>query len=433
MSVTFGKRVRRNDGYRPFFCYAGMLVVFLSFGAFIARAQQLDIDEEDRAAPEETKQAPGQAPTLSGLDAIMTQVMADQNVPGGALAVAKDGRLVYAKGFGFANLRTRERASETTLFNLGSVTKTMIAVGILKLAEQGRLKLDDRLYDVLGRPKLPAQPDLRLYQITIRQLLHHSGGWYDDSGFREAGQTIRRAFGTSPANVPYAEVLPFLLATPLDYTPGTDAHYSNGQFNLLKYVLEHAAHMKFTSYLQPVLESMGIRDMKAEHPGYRPGEAVRYRGSPPEPVIPADQTPPQPLEPVTGNWLASAVDMAKFLTALDGSRGNRPITAQLYEEMLAPLPPPMVNRPNGSHFGLGLDQVWIKPRSVFFTKNGGKLGVRAQIEHLANGVDFALLFNGGSTPDGSRSNPLRPALKRLRPTLHAIQDWPQTDAFSNYP
>lgn len=385
-----------------------------------------DLQETESAPPPEDggfgnfeQQATRQQASLEQLNGIMQSAMEQFAVPGASLAVAKDGKLVYARGFGVANLQTGEAVTPKTLFNLASTTKTVSTLGILTLVDAGKLDLDAPLYDVIGRPRLPNNPDPRMYQVTIRQLLHHSAGWNDDGGYRMASQQLRRMAPNQ--QLPFAEAITVLLATPLDYTPGTDAKYANGDWNIIKYVVECASGQRYGEYMRGVLASIGINDMQDEHRQYLPGEAARYEGRPPRQLRPGTRA--VPLQPGFGNWLASSVDMVMFMTALDGSRCPSPISDKSYQAMLAPLPPPMVNRPNGSHYGLGLDSVKSTANGFFYTKNGGKPGVHTQIEHLPNGVNFALMFNGGSDETGAVANPLGPTLKQLRNTLANITDW----------
>ncbi len=360
-----------------------------------------------------------QVASLEQLNGIMQSAMEQFAVPGASLAVAKDGKLVYARGFGVANLQTREAVTPQTLFNLASTTKTVSTLGVLTLVDAGKLSLDAALYDVIGRPQLPHRPDPRMYQVTIRQLLHHSAGWNDDGGYNRASQRLRQMAPNQ--QIPFAEAITVLLATPLDYTPGTDAKYANGDWNIIKYVIECASGQRYGAYMKGALAGIGITDMRDEHRQYFPGEAARYEGRPPRQLPPGIR--PVPLQPGFGNWLASSVDMVMFMTALDGSRCPSPISDASYQAMLAPLPPPMVDRPNGSHYGLGLDSVKSSPNGFFYTKNGGKPGVHTQIEHLPNGVNFALMFNGGADQKGAPANPLGPTLKQLRSTLANIRDW----------
>jgi CubicO group peptidase (beta-lactamase class C family) len=408
------------------------LVLFISLigtAPLGVRAQSIESDAQDATISLDAKAADGREPILTDLDGIMKQVIEQLHVPGGALAVAKDGRLVYAKGFGYANIETKEPVKATTRFNLASCTKTVTTLAILTLVKDGRLKLDDNLYNVLGKPKLPKTPDLRMPLITIRQLMHHSGGWSDDTGFVTAGNAARSNFHLD--SVPYSDAVPYLLTTPLDYTPGTEAKYSNGQWSLLKFVVEHVSGMSYADYTHKVLASIGIHDMIDEPSQYIAGEAVRYKGNPPE-QIQGGMGGRFAMVPTFGIYIASAVDMVKLMTAIDGSRGLNPITPDLYKQMLAPLPLPMVNRKNGTHYGLGLDTVRVERAGAFYTKNGAISGVHAQIEHLANGVDFAIFFNGGTNGDGSSARPLAPALKRLRPALCNMSQWPAEDLFLQY-
>lgn len=367
--------------------------------------------------------------SLDQLDSIVSQAIQQYYIPGASLSVAYNGRLIYAKGFGVANLRTQEPVKPTTLFNLASCTKAVSTFGVIKLVEAGRLNLDEPMYTVIGRPNLVRgmQADPRVAQITVRQLLHHSGGWNDDSGFATAGKEIRNL---APNGLSYSEAVRVLLATPLDYAPGTQAKYANGQWNLIKYIIECAAQKPYGQYMQEQLAAIGIRDMCEESRGVVPGQASRYAGFPPHVLLGGQRT--VPLMPDFGNWMASSVDMVKFLTAIDGTRVPG-ISQNSFEQLIAPLPPPMQNRPNGSHFGLGLDAVRLTPQGITYSKNGGKPGVHAQIEHLPNNVDFCLLLSGGSSADGTTPDPLHPTLKQIRTVLLNIREWPGNDLFQDYP
>lgn len=396
-----------------------------------AHGQDSGGDGDDSFAPPVFDDGPAmvsQRPAnLSELDDIVNGALQQYYIPGASLAVAHNGKLVYAKGFGVANLRTQEPVTPATLFNLASCTKAVSMFGVLRLVDQGRLNLDTPFYTVIGRPNLVRgmQADPLVAQITVRQLLHHSGGWNDDSGFVKAGREVQ---ALAPQGLPYREAVRVLLATPLDYPPGTQAKYANGQWNLIKYVIECAAQQPYAQYMQEQLSAIGIQDMCAESRGMIPGQASRYVGYPPHAIAGGQLN--VPLMPDFGNWMASSVDMVKLLTALDGSR-MQGISQSSFEQMIAPLPPPMQSDPGGSHFGLGMDSVRMTPQGVTFTKNGGKPGVHTQIVHLPNNTDFCLMFNGGSSPDGSKVNPLPPTLKSIRAVLNNIKEWPAIDMFQN--
>lgn len=92
----------------------------------------------------------GQAgPGLEAFDNAMRSIIDRHGLPGAALAIAKDGRLVFAKGYGWADVARSESVGPETLFGLASLSKTITAVAILKLVEQNRLRLTDRVFDLV--------------------------------------------------------------------------------------------------------------------------------------------------------------------------------------------------------------------------------------------------------------------------------------------
>ena len=86
---------------------------------------------------------------FAGFDAWMKQFMTEHNVPGGALAIVQDGKLVYSRGFGWADREGKEPVPPDALFRIASVSKPITAVAILRLVEQGKLSLDDKVLDHL--------------------------------------------------------------------------------------------------------------------------------------------------------------------------------------------------------------------------------------------------------------------------------------------
>jgi N-acyl-D-amino-acid deacylase len=127
-------------------------------------------------------------PAVAGLesyDRIITEIMARHRIPGGAIAVAKDGRLVLARGYGWADVDNEIAVSPDALFRIASISKPITAAAIMTLVERGRLRVEDRAFDILSGLDPPAgvTPDPRLADITIEQLLRHSGGWDRDRSF----------------------------------------------------------------------------------------------------------------------------------------------------------------------------------------------------------------------------------------------------------
>ena len=119
-------------------------------------------------------------PSLAAFDQLMLSFIRDHDVPGAALAIARHGRIVYARGFGYADVEKHQPVEPDSLFRIASISKPFTAAAILQLKERGKLSLDDHPFEMLGlTPHLEAgaMPDPRLKQITIRELLHHTGGF----------------------------------------------------------------------------------------------------------------------------------------------------------------------------------------------------------------------------------------------------------------
>src|SRR5215510_3321503 len=141
------------------------LVVLLTLGPLAARQQA------QQPAPRSDLPVNGKAgPGLEPIDKAMQAILRRHGIPGGALAIAKDGRLVFAKGYGWANLATGETVSPLTLFGLASVSKPITAIAILLLMEQGKLELDTPAFSYLPhlQPPRGARVDPRLRKVTIR-------------------------------------------------------------------------------------------------------------------------------------------------------------------------------------------------------------------------------------------------------------------------
>ena len=184
------------------------------------------------------------APVGQGMpvfDDIMIEALKARGIPGGALAIAKDGKLLVARGYGLANAQTREPVTLETLFSTASVTKTITAAAVLHLVDQGKLSLDDPVYPLLGKPRPLGRPtvDSQVEKITVRQLLLHAGGWntkYHSDVLRQTQKISRAAAEKLPLSA--NTVLRYGLSQPLDFTPGTESHFSNFGYFLAKMAVE---------------------------------------------------------------------------------------------------------------------------------------------------------------------------------------------------
>ena len=165
--------------------------------------------------------------------------------PGASLAAIRDGRIVYSKAYGLADVEEKTPASAKTNYRLASVTKQFTATAILMLVDRGKLKLDSRLVDVLpGAPKYAPT-------VTIRHLLTHTSGLVDYEDLIPDSVTVQ---------VLDRDVLSLLNKIDSVYfPPGTKFRYSNSGYALLALVVEAVSGVPFASFLkQNIFDPLGM-------------------------------------------------------------------------------------------------------------------------------------------------------------------------------
>jgi N-acyl-D-amino-acid deacylase len=375
------------------------------------------------------------ADVLKPFDDAMLRIMDRHGLPGAALAVAKDGKLVLAKGYGWADVTTGAPARPDTLFGLASLSKPITAVATLKLVEQGKLGLDEPVFDHLRHIKPPggARVDPRLRKVTVRQCLDHSGGWDRTVNGDPVNwePQICRAFRLRPPLSP-RQFISFIQSVRLDFAPGTAAKYSNVGFVLLGEVIERLSGQPYERFvLDNVLKPMGIRQagLRAFDGKYQTGEALRHLAGTLT-TLPALRFP---MVDAAGGWSGSVVDMARFLTNLDGSRGTPVLGEKMRKQMLEPPPEPIKPRDNGTYFGLGWDSVLVKGKTFGYYKEGSYQGMRTYMKRTPRGVNWALLYNASMEFDPQDMQLAASTVQEVRQVIEGSEKYPDLDLFEEIP
>lgn len=290
-------------------------------------------------------------PSMSQCDTQMQTFMANYQMPGATLAIAKNGRLVYMRGFGNADQAATEPVQPYHMFRIASISKPITSIAIMKLIEDGQLSLSDKPFGAGGI--LNVDPyfananitDTRIYNITIQHLLEHSAGWNRDLAMPAGPLSpypwayshsdpiafplhVTQTLGeTNP--VTRRAMIKFLLQKGLNFSPGTSQNYSNVGYLVLGEVIEKKTGMTYENYLkQNIFTPLGIHDIrlgknllvdKQEREGeyvnqfntlsaYGTGQFVpwQYGGWSVEAMD------------AHGGWIATARDLVRLLTAVDG-------------------------------------------------------------------------------------------------------------------
>jgi N-acyl-D-amino-acid deacylase len=374
-------------------------------------------------------------PGLEPLDAAMLDIMDRHGIPGGAFALARGGKLLLAKGYGWANVATGAPADPNTLFGLASLSKPLTAVATLKLVEQGKLGLDDAVFDVLKDVKPPrgARVDPRLKDVTVRQCLNHSGGW--DRGVKGDPANwepqICRAYRVRPP-LSSRQFIEFMLGRPLDFNPGTQQKYSNVGFVIMGDVIAKVSGQPYERYvIDNVLRPMGVAraGLHAFEGKYLAGEAVRCLAG----TLVALPAMLLPMINAAGGWSASVVDMVRFLTNLDGSRGEPVLGAKMRQAMVEKPPAPLAPRENGTWFGLGWDSVVVKDGAPGYYKEGSYQGMRTFLKRLPAGLNWALLYNASLEFDPYDTRVAAHVAEEVHQIVEANDKYPDIDLFKDFP
>jgi N-acyl-D-amino-acid deacylase len=382
-------------------------------------------------------------PGMQSYDTIIPAFMAKYNVPGGAVAVLKDGRLVFARGYGYADTATGAVVQPNSLFRIASLSKQITAVTILKLVEEGRLSLDDKAFKILNLtpPAGMHVSDQRIFNITIRELLDHSGGWDSTKTWDPMFESfdIARALGIqSPPSK--EQIIEYMMTQPLQFAPGTQFAYSNFGYLVLGRVIEKVTGQPYEDYVRAnVLAPMGITDMMVGHTlltDALQGEVHYYDypgASNTESVLPPYAQVPWPyggfyLEDMDshGAWVASAIDIVRFAASVDGAKPPPFLNSTSIQTMTAPPPAPLWV---GSDFWYGLGWYVREPVSGKFTwwHTGSLPGTMTIVVRAYDGIIWAALFNTRPQNSDQAFTDLDNTLWTAR---NAVTAWPSTDLFS---
>jgi CubicO group peptidase (beta-lactamase class C family) len=362
----------------------------------------------------------------------------EQNLLKGlAVAIVKDGKLIFAKGYGYADVEAKISVSPEQLFRIASVSKLVTAVAIMKLVENGKIKLDSKVFGkhgILNNEKYLQIKDKRLENITIRNLLNHSGGWtqrYGDIAFLP--KIVSEQTG-DPMPLKIGSYLKFVTSKRLHFEPGSSSAYSNLGYMILGEVIATVAKTSYEKFVKEnVLKPAHIYDMQLggsfeneklldEVKYYQPEDAQlveAYDGS--GRMVPKIYgSTNMALLGSAGGWISSPVDLMKLLVVIDGDDQVKDI---LSKQSIAEM----------TH----VDENGLDPLGWRSTNENGEWwrtgtlpGSSALLKREPNGVSWVMLTN--------TSNYKGPHLaiemdRIMSNSLKKIKKWPDYDLFDFFP
>jgi len=365
-------------------------------------------------------------------DSIFINFLIKNKIKGASIAIAKEGRLVMAKGYGYANYENEEIVEPRHIFRIASVSKLLTAIGIMKLYEEDKLDIHGKVFGKEGYLKdsvyLSKIKDKRLYNITIHNLLNHSGGWSRKRPDPMFSYFViaRRLRKELPVNM--NDVMEYTLAKNLDFKPGTKSSYSNFGYALLGKIIEDITNQPYEDYIKEnILYPLGIYDMHLARSFYHQKHVneVSYYETGNQRKVPAfnDRKNYVPkayggnnmeLIAPTGGWLASPSELMKLLLSIDGFNSKPDILSEETINM-------MVDTKD-----IGVPYGWKGSSNGFWWRTGTLTGTSALIARQNNELCWIVLLNT-SAKNATRFP--RYVHLTMNKMLRSINEWPEYDLF----
>ncbi len=337
---------------------------------------------------------------MASVDTKVAAFMTTYNIPGASLAISKNGKLVYVKGYGKANVASNENVTPNHLFRLASVSKSYTGIAIMKLIQDGQFTLESNVFGpsgILGNDYGTLPLNSNVLNMKVKHLLQHtSGSWGSATG----GDVIDQY-----PSYTYKQLFDWILDTrPNPNTPGTTYDYTNVGYSLLGRIIEKKSGKTYINYIkQDILAPIGITttDIAGKTEAEQKPNEVKYYGQGND--APFTYAIAFPRRDADGGLIATATDVLKLITATDGFTTRpdilNPATITSYTT------PSSVN--TGYANGIGIwsaENVWY---------NYGSLpGTRTGFMRHNNGMCVALLLNSRVDPS-SNENPFVYAMQDL--------------------
>jgi CubicO group peptidase (beta-lactamase class C family) len=310
--------------------------------------------------------------------------MFHHKVPGVSIAVIKDFKIHWAKGFGVMDVGTKKPVSTTTLFQAASISKPVAAAAVLKNVQEGKLKLAENINNMLTGWKLPGNEFTAKNKVTIKHLLSHSGGvtvhgFRGYAVFEPVPSLIQLLDGQKPANS---------AAIRVDFTPGERHRYSGGGYCILQQLMIDTLKQPFPV----IMEDTVIKPLGMTHSTYLqplPEDRARWAatGHRSSGLPVKGKWHVYPEMAAAGLWTTPR-DLARFAVELQLSsknKSNKILSQKMTRLMLTPFV--------SDSMGLGMAVVEYG-QAVYFHHSGGNEGFRCfLIAHRDNGYGAVVMTN----------------------------------------
>jgi CubicO group peptidase (beta-lactamase class C family) len=319
------------------------------------------------------------------IDEVVGAQMQGRHITGLALAIIQDSAIIREQGYGFADKSHRTPVTRATLFQAGSVSKPVAAVGALHLVEQGRLSLDEDVDSRLRAWLIPQNKFTRQHPVTLRLLLSHSAGVTGPSfpGYTvdaPVPSLVQILDGEKPANTPAIRV---------NQVPGSKWRYSGGGYLVMQQMMIDVTGKPFAQYMdETVLKPLGMASSTYAQPlpdAMASRAATGYVGSSENPVKGRWRVKP---ELAAGGLWTTAGDLARFAIGIQRSLAgiSNPVISKSMTRLM------LTKQRNDS--GLG---VFLSGTPLRFGHNGSNVGYdTVMVAYADTGQGAVIMMNANA-------------------------------------
>jgi D-alanyl-D-alanine carboxypeptidase len=319
---------------------------------------------------------------LITVDSRVKAFMETHNIPGASIAISKNEKMIYAKGYGMANTSTSEPVTPESVFRVASISKMFTGVGILKLVEDGELSLDDKVFGptgILGSNFGTASLSSQELEITVDHLLHNSfGGW----GVASGGDPID--YFPEYNNDQFLEYL--LNNWDLKFPIEDTYVYSNTGYWLLARIVEKVSGQSFSDYTKNLFIPAGISTLhytKFTQSDRQPNEVEYYGQNGEEQYVYSIAS----RRDGDGGAVISAPDLLRAVCALDKLLDREDVLSSSTIELLRG------NGPLSPNWGRGIG-FWNEQR--YWWTTGALPATRSWLISRYDGMSIVMILNSKS-------------------------------------
>lgn len=350
--------------------------------------------------------------SFPSVDRYLEEVVTSGKTPSVSVAVVKNGKPIYTKAFGYADLENRVPAAPKTVYRLGSITKQFTATMIMQLVEAKKLTLDQTIGDLL--PKLPAT----WHKVTVRQLLNHT------SGIKSYTEVPGLFAKETRLPVKPEGILDTVKDAPLDFEPGTKWNYNNSGYEVLGLIIEKLDGQTYALSLKKrILDPLGMSSTYfVPNTTIVPLRAHGYvgKGNDRRNAEYLDMSWPY----AAGSMESTTLDLAKWDEAL---YGNRILSPSSLSQMWT-----RTQLAGGETEGYGFGWQLAKTNDIEIVQHGGGInGFSTFIRRApSQGLTVIVLTNAEDNDPGAIANrvmgEVEPKLKVAPPKAQEDQDTAMT-------